>query len=176
MAKRLSLGRLERLVEELDRDIDLEGSDVTVNSLVSDSTVAAGSSVTAVTLVAAGASGARSRLNGGTLETSSTANTTQTVSKAASVILDKIHGTITMHAAALADDTTVSFQVTTSHVAIGDVVVVTQNSNGGTLDAYQFDTSAAAGTFRVSVRNVSGGALSEAVQLNFFILKVSLLA
>ena len=36
MAKRLSLGRLERLAEELNRNIDLEGSDVTVNTLTSD--------------------------------------------------------------------------------------------------------------------------------------------
>jgi|2_EtaG_2_1085320.scaffolds.fasta_scaffold97527_1 hypothetical protein len=36
MAKRLGLGRLEKMVEELNRDIDLEGSDVTVNTLTAD--------------------------------------------------------------------------------------------------------------------------------------------
>ena len=44
MAKRLGLGYLEKKIEELDRNIDLEGSDITVNSLTSDTgvTVTAG--------------------------------------------------------------------------------------------------------------------------------------
>ena len=42
MAKRLSLGRLEKMVEDLNRDIDLEGSDVTVNSLTADQQISAG--------------------------------------------------------------------------------------------------------------------------------------
>ena len=36
MGKRLGLSRLEKLVEELNRNIDLEGSDVTVNTLTAD--------------------------------------------------------------------------------------------------------------------------------------------
>jgi len=34
--RRMGLGRLEKLMEEMDRSIDLEGSDVTVNSLIAD--------------------------------------------------------------------------------------------------------------------------------------------
>ena len=34
--KRVGLARMEALMENLDRALDLEGSDVTVNSLISD--------------------------------------------------------------------------------------------------------------------------------------------
>ena len=65
----------------------------------------------------------------------------------------------------------VTFTVTNDRVAATDVVVVNHGS-GGTAGAYWLCVSTvAAGSFKISVGNLSGGALSQAIVLNFALIK-----
>ena len=92
-------------------------------------------------------------------------------SKSAGVTLNKVCGTITMNNAALLNATTVAFTLTNSTIAATDVVVVSEKS-GGTSGAYSIHVGAVAdGSCSIEVRNQSGGSLSEALVLNFAVIK-----
>jgi len=96
---------------------------------------------------------------------------TQATSKSTGVTLNAASGQITMHNASLADGAEVTFTVTNSEVSATDVVVVNHGS-AGTAGAYVVQANTlAAGSFKITVGNVSGGALSEAIVLNFVALK-----
>ena len=96
---------------------------------------------------------------------------TQITSKATGVTIHKLCGTITTHAASLTNAVEVGFTVTNSLVAATDVPVVAIKS-GATADSYQVTVDAvAAGSFRISISNCSGGALAEALVLNFIVIK-----
>ena len=96
---------------------------------------------------------------------------TQATNKTTAVTLNKINGEIVMNGAALADDATAAFTLTNSTIAATDVVIVNVASVG-TAGAYQVTVGAvAAGSCSISVLNVSGGALSEAIKLNFAVIK-----
>ena len=96
---------------------------------------------------------------------------TQGTDKGTAVTLNKISGEIVMNAAALADDASVAFTLTNSTIAATDVVIVNVASVG-TAGAYQVTVGAvAAGSCSISVLNVSGGSLSEAIKLNFAVIK-----
>jgi len=76
-----------------------------------------------------------------------------------------------MNGAALGDDTEISFVATNTNVAATDVVIVNHGS-AGTMGAYVVQaTEIGSGTFEVSVKNVSGGSLSEAIVINFAVIK-----
>ena len=103
--------------------------------------------------------------------TGSGGTVTQSSSKTTGVTLNKISGEIVMNAAALADDATAAFTLTNSTIAATDVVIVNVASVG-TAGAYQVTVGAvAAGSCSISVLNVSGGSLSEAIKLNFAVIK-----
>lgn len=99
---------------------------------------------------------------------------TQATSKATGVQIDRMCGQITMNAASLAATTSVSFTVTNSEVDADDLVVANIQS-GATASSYSVAVDAvAAGSFRVHLRNLTAGALAEALVLNFGIIKVQL--
>lgn len=76
-----------------------------------------------------------------------------------------------MNNASLADATTVTFTVNNDQVLADDKIVVNHKS-GGTLGAYLvFAHTVAAGSFKISLRNVSGGSLGEAAVLSFGVLR-----
>ena len=103
--------------------------------------------------------------------TGSGGTVTQASNKTTAVTLNKINGEIVMNGAALADDATAAFTLTNSTIAATDVVIVNVASVG-TAGAYQVTVGAvAAGSCSISVLNVSGGALSEAIKLNFAVIK-----
>ena len=96
---------------------------------------------------------------------------TQGTSKSTGVTLNAASGQITMHNASLADAAEVTFTVTNSEVSATDVVVVNHGS-AGTAGAYVVQANTlAAGSFKITVGNVSGGPLAEAIVLNFVALK-----
>ena len=104
-------------------------------------------------------------------KTGSGGTVTQLTSKSTAVTLNKINGEIVMNAAGLADDATAAFTLTNSTIAATDVVIVNVASVG-TVGAYQVTVGAvAAGSCSISVLNVSGGSLSEAIKLNFAVIK-----
>tara|TARA_R110001592_G_scaffold187541_3_gene432295 strand:+ start:687 stop:1193 length:507 start_codon:yes stop_codon:yes gene_type:complete len=164
---RVGLGRLEKLMEELDREIDLEGSDVTVNSLTSDTTVTAtAGNVTATAGNIVGTTGTLKLDNGGAV--------TQGTSKSTTVVLNKPVGKITMHNAALASDAIVTFQVTCATFARATDVCIVNHHSGGTIGKYSVDaTGHAAGSFKITVTNISGGSLSEAIVLHYALVQTA---
>ena len=95
---------------------------------------------------------------------------TQATNKSTAVTLSKVCGTIVMNGAALAGDTTVAFTLTNTAIAVDDMVLVNHDLTG-TMGAYSFGVTPAAGSALVSVHNNTAGSLSEAIQLRFVVIK-----
>lgn len=96
---------------------------------------------------------------------------TQATSKSTGVTLNKMCGTISMHNASLANNTTVNFVLSNSTVAATDIVLVCLGATG-TAGAYLLTSQVTgAGSVTISLRNISGGSLGEAVDLNFVVFK-----
>lgn len=94
---------------------------------------------------------------------------TQLTSKSTGVTLDKSCGQITMNNAALAGTTNVTFTLTNSFIGVKDVLVL--NVYGGTAGSYNVWISGlAAGSATITVRNITGGSLSEAIVINYAII------
>jgi len=95
---------------------------------------------------------------------------TQATDKSTGVTLNKSAGRITMNNAALASNTAVSFTMTNSLISTNDTIIVNV-SGGGTAGAYTtYISSMTSGSAVITLRNMSGGSLSEAVILNFAII------
>lgn len=96
---------------------------------------------------------------------------TQITSKATGVTLNKVSGQVTMHNAALAAGAKASFVVTNSTVAATDAIIPSVAS-GGTANAYRSAvTAVAAGSFTITVENITAGSLSEAPVIGFAVVK-----
>ncbi len=95
---------------------------------------------------------------------------TQATSKSTTVVSNTITTAITMHNAALAAATIVSFTFTNSRIAATDQVVVTHQS-AGTSAAYTLNAFPAAGSAVISVRNNTAGSLGEAIVLRVSVYK-----
>ena len=94
---------------------------------------------------------------------------TQLTSKATGVTLNKSCGQITLNDAALAGTTNVTFTLTNSLISTKDVLIL--NVYGGTSGSYNVWVSGlAAGSATITVRNITGGSLSEAININFAII------
>ena len=97
---------------------------------------------------------------------------TQATSKSTAVTLNKSAGQITMNDAALANATNVSFTLTNSTISVKDIVVLSVSS-GATAGAYNcWISGKATGSCTITLRNLSGGSLSEAVVINFAVIHV----
>jgi len=95
---------------------------------------------------------------------------TQATSKSTAVTLNKSAGRVTMNAAELAANTAVSFTLNNNLISANDIVV-TNISAGGTAAAYTtYVSSMTTGSAVITLRNMTGGALSEAVVINFALI------
>jgi len=95
---------------------------------------------------------------------------TQATSKTTAVTLDKSAGQITMNNAALASATNVTFTLNNSFISANDILVLNV-SGGATSGAYNCWVSGlSAGSASITLRNISGGSLSEAVVINFALI------
>ena len=63
-----------------------------------------------------------------------------------------------------------AFTLTDSAIAATDAVLVLHES-GGTIGAYSFGSTGAAGSAAISVHNNTSGSLSEAIVLRFVVIK-----
>ena len=94
----------------------------------------------------------------------------QATSKATGVTLSKSTGQITLNAAALASDTTVSFTLTNTVIEANDILILNHIS-GGTAGSYLLNAQSAAGLASINVRNITAGSLSEAIVIAFAVIK-----
>ena len=100
---------------------------------------------------------------------------TQLTSKSTTVTLNTLSGKITMNNATLNPSTGVSFQLSNSLIGINDTLSVSICWDG-TVDPSNYTVSAgiyqvSAGVAYITLVNRSGGTLSQAVQLNFSVIK-----
>jgi hypothetical protein len=102
--------------------------------------------------------------------TGSGGTVTQATSKATGVTLSKSTGQITLNAAALAADTTVSFTLTNTVIEAGDILILNHIS-AGTAGSYLLNAQSAAGSASINVRNITTGSLSEAIVISFAVIK-----
>lgn len=98
---------------------------------------------------------------------------TQGTSKTTAVTLNKPSGRITMHNAALAAGASVVFVVNNTAVTQYDVVVLNGIWTAVNPTSYriEIDRITSSGTFHVRVTNISAGSLSEALAINFAVIK-----
>ena len=95
---------------------------------------------------------------------------TQLTSKSTGVTLNESMGQITMNNATLNTLTNVTFTLTNNLISAKDVIILNVGS-GATSGAYNcWISSMSAGTCTITLRNISGGNLSEAVVINFAII------
>lgn len=117
------------------------------------------------------ASGNNMEMISGTLDLQDGGTVTQGTNKATGVTLSTHSGQITTDNAALAAAAEATFTVTNTLVAAVDVVVVNVAS-GGTSGEYLAHCSAvAAGSFDITLANMSAASASDAVVINFAIIK-----
>ncbi len=90
--------------------------------------------------------------------------------KATTVVLNKVTGTITMDAATLNANTTVSFTLTNSAI-VGTDHIVLQHESGGTPGSYLLNGRPGTGNAVINVRNITAGNLSEAIVIRFTVIK-----
>jgi len=96
---------------------------------------------------------------------------TQATSKSTGVTCNGMTGAVTMNNASLGATTSVAFTVTNSSIAANDVIIVNLKS-GNTANSYTAMMDAvAAGSFSISLRNYTAGALGEAVVISFAVIK-----
>lgn len=96
----------------------------------------------------------------------------QATTKSTGVTLNKRCGQITMNAGALTSDNTVSFTLTNSTIAAGDLLVLNHVS-AGTAGAYTLNAQCGAGSASINVRNVTSGTLSEGIVIGFAVIKAA---
>ena len=96
---------------------------------------------------------------------------TQATDKSTAVTLNKSAGRITMNNAALAAGAIVSFTLNNSLLSPRDVLIVNVAGGNATAGTYTaFVSTITTGSAVISLYNVSGGSLSEAVKLNLAII------
>ena len=96
---------------------------------------------------------------------------TQLTDKSTAVTLNKSMGRITMNNASLATATNATFTLNNSTISANDTVILTISGGQATAGSYNaFANSLATGSVSITLRNISGGTLSEAVIINFCVL------
>jgi hypothetical protein len=96
---------------------------------------------------------------------------TQLTDKSTAVTLNTSAGRITMNNASLATATNATFTLNNSLISAKDAVILTISGGQATAGSYNvFANALAAGTVSITLRNISGGSLSEAIVINFAII------
>jgi predicted ThiF/HesA family dinucleotide-utilizing enzyme len=96
---------------------------------------------------------------------------TQATSKSTAVTLDKSAGRITMNNASLATATNATFTLNNALISANDTVILTISGGQATPGSYNvFANSLSTGSVSITLRNISGGTLSEAVVINYCII------
>tara|TARA_R110000868_G_scaffold24536_1_gene96754 strand:+ start:561 stop:980 length:420 start_codon:yes stop_codon:yes gene_type:complete len=112
-------------------------------------------------------------LSGGELgyTAEATGTVTQLTDKSTAVTLNKSMGRITMNNASLTTATNATFTLTNSTISANDTVILTISGGQATAGSYNaFANSLATGSVSITLRNISGGTLSEAVVINFCVI------
>lgn len=98
---------------------------------------------------------------------------TQTTSKSTTVTLNTPTGRVTTHNASLAGNTSVAFIISNTLVSVNDNVVVTICGANALASMLNYNVWAypVNGNIYIGLRNITAGALAEAITINFAIIK-----
>lgn len=96
---------------------------------------------------------------------------TQLTDKSTAITLNKSAGRITMNNASLTTATNATFTLNNSFISANDTVILTISGGQATPGSYNvFANALGAGTVSITLRNISGGTLSEAIVINFALI------
>lgn len=96
---------------------------------------------------------------------------TQATDKSTAVTLNRSAGTVTMNAAALGATTSVTFTLNNNKISANDAVILSIVGGTATAGSYTlWVTGLTAGAATITLRNITGGSLSEAVVFNYVIV------
>jgi len=96
---------------------------------------------------------------------------TQLTDKSTAVTLNSSAGRITMNNASLATATNATFTLNNNLISANDTVVLTISGGQATAGSYNvFANALSAGSVSITLRNISGGTLSEAIVINFALI------
>ena len=96
---------------------------------------------------------------------------TQATSKSTAVTLNTSMGRITMNNASLATATNATFTLNNALISANDTVILTISGGQATAGSYNvFANALTTGSVSITLRNISGGSLSEAVVINFCVI------
>ena len=103
--------------------------------------------------------------------TAAQGSVTQLTDKSTAVTLNKSAGRITMNNASLTTATNATFTLNNNLISANDCVILTISGGQTTPGSYNvFANSLSAGSVSITLRNISGGTLSEAVIINYAII------
>lgn len=103
--------------------------------------------------------------------TSAQGSVTQATSKSTAVTPNTSAGRITMNNASLATATNATFTLNNNLISANDTIILTISGGQTTPGSYNaFANALGAGTVSITLRNISGGTLSEAIIINFAII------
>jgi hypothetical protein len=96
---------------------------------------------------------------------------TQLTDKSTAVTLNRSAGRITMNNASLATATNATFTFNNNLISANDTVILTISGGQATPGSYNvFANALSAGSVSITLRNISGGSLSEAIIINFALI------
>jgi len=96
---------------------------------------------------------------------------TQATDKSTAVTLNASAGRITMNNASLATATNATFTLNNNLISANDTVILTISGGQATAGSYNvFANALSAGSVSITLRNISGGTLSEAIVINFALI------
>jgi len=176
----LGTGAAQELEDEVEQLQDLDTADLAKIDGITNGTVAASKAVVVDTnkdvtgfrnVDATGTIKSSGATSGIGYATGAGGTVTQATNKSTGVTLNKVCGQITMNNAALAAGAEVAFTLTNSAIAATDVVAVSIASGGASASYGVAVTATAAGSCEITLANWSAGSLSEAVVLNFVVIK-----
>lgn len=105
--------------------------------------------------------------------TGSGGTVTQTTDKSTTVTLNKTNGQIQLTGSSISAGSVVSFQLNNNKISSTDTVYISVSSGMSSGGSYNISVdSTANGSCIISIRNLTGGTLSEPLILNFAVLKV----
>jgi hypothetical protein len=95
---------------------------------------------------------------------------TQATDKSTGVTLNTVTGEITMNAATLSGDATVTFTMTNSTVANTDVMILNQ-VGGGNIGFYSFNAVCNSGSANIAVHNMTNNNRGDAIVIRYAVIK-----
>ncbi len=132
--------------------------------------ITATGNVTAGNVLSAGTITSNSATAGIGYRTGAGTVVTQETSKSTPVTINAVTGEITMNAAQLSGDSTVSFVMTNSAIANTDVIILNQVSDAN-IGVYSFNGQCNSGNARISVHNMTNTNRSDAIVIRFAVIR-----